>query len=310
MTTARNALDTFDLLSLPDLDIVVLGALELFMEESLPDISIPFTNPLVIGSGNASVTGKLLFGDMPAIFADESSFSRTLLNTAAIDGAVLISAFGGKHAIPIAETLHKEGVSTYLFTNNPHSEAGDFFDESMVRIFPKNREPYTYNTSTYLGMILAKTKEDPQEIKRYIAEDVMPRMPDMFSSYNAFTIILPAKFGPVAAMLKTKFDELFGPMINGRIFTEEEIKHAKTIVPSDREYFIELGVSSDWYAPSDRRFSIPLPNDADFAALFAVGYYVIGHIQKQHPPYFKNNITAYTEKASAVFGHLIEPIVA
>lgn len=309
MTTARTELETFDLLSLPDLDTTVLGALELFIEQPVPEVTVPFKLPLIVGSGNAYATGKILFADSPAVFANESSYSNKLEVMSDIDGAVLISASGSKHAITIAETLQQKGIDSVLLTNNIDAPALNYFDESSVYFYPKNREPYTYNTSTYLGMILSKTKEDPEQILEYIETNVKPSLTLSFDSYNACTIIVPAAFGAITSMFRTKFDELFGPMITGRVFTEEEIKHAKTIVPSDKECFIGIGVADEWYGTDNHRISVPLPDTADYAALFAIGYFVIGTMQKQHPAYFKKNITAYTEKATAIFGHTIEPIV-
>jgi len=41
----------------------------------------------------------------------------------------------------------------------------------------------------------------------------------------------------------------------------------------------------------------------------AIGYYIIGKIQRANPPYFKNNIEQYMKKASKTFGHKLNPIV-
>ncbi|MCL4357545.1 hypothetical protein M1512_01455, partial [Patescibacteria group bacterium] len=43
--------------------------------------------------------------------------------------------------------------------------------ELSVHVFPKNRETYTYNTSTYMSMILSYTRENPSQIKRFILEN-------------------------------------------------------------------------------------------------------------------------------------------
>ena len=63
-----------------------------------------------------------------------------------------------------------------------------------------------------------------------------------------------------------------------------------------------------WSEPN-QRLHIPLPENAGYATIIAIGYYVIAQIQKQHPPYFKENIALYTEKASKVFGGEIKVIV-
>ena len=86
-------------------------------------------------------------------------------------------------------------------------------------------------------------------------------------------------------------------------------KHAKTIVPYEKELFISFGDPNNRFGNEAQRLHIPLPEGSDYGAVMAVGYYVIGHIQKAHPPYFKEHIQKYTEYASQIFGHPIAPIV-
>ena len=51
----------FDESSLPDLDEVVLAALELFMRQGVPRLDLGrCKKPLVVGSGNAAATGRIL----------------------------------------------------------------------------------------------------------------------------------------------------------------------------------------------------------------------------------------------------------
>jgi hypothetical protein len=119
--------------------------------------------------------------------------------------------------------------------------------------------------------------------------------------------MVPSKFDAAREMFLTKFDELFGSVISGRVFTDEQTKHAKTVVPSDSELFIGLGYENTLWGT--HRLNIPLPEDAGYGALIAIGYYLIGHIQAQNEPYFKNNIEAYTDSVSKLFGQTISPIV-
>lgn len=302
-------LNTFDESSLPDLDVAVLGALELFSKSPLPSFpTISYTRPLVVGSGGAAVTGKILFEDADAAFADESTYEKALHVVSAIDGAVLVSASGGKHAIRVARFLQERGVPITLITNNSDAPAKKFVNEGDVIVFPKNREPYTYNTSTYLGMILASTREDPSSILSFITEYVVPAIPDSLSHYDAFFIMIPSQYDALGEMFSIKFDELFGPKVNGRVFTLEQAKHAKTVISSEKECFIHFGGKQDIFGDPDRRVEIPLPAVADFGAMMAIGYCVIGHIQKQHRPYFKENIAEYVKKASKMFSKEISTI--
>lgn len=310
MSSYRDILNTFTLDTLPDLDVVTFAALELFSESTLPQVAYTkFNRPLVVGSGNAAVAGKLLFDDVDAVFADESSYMQKLSVIDTIDGAFLISASGGKHAIYIAQELVKRKIPTLLLTNNVAAPAQQILGAASTFIFPKNREPYTYNTSTYMGMLLSKTYEDERSIKIFIETEVLKCVPQNFTSYTAIYLIIPEQFAQMREMFQTKFDELFGPKLMARVFTLEQTKHAKTVIELPTELFVSFGVENNDFGLEKNRLFIPLPDDVDYAALMAVVYVFIGHIQKQFPPYYKERIEAYTKETSASFGSSITPIV-
>jgi len=288
--------------NLPDLDKVVVDALNLFIREKVPKLNLgKFKRPLVVGSGNAAATGRILFRDSDAVFADEGTYMEKLKAVKEIDGAILLSASGGKHAPIIAKELRKRKIRTILLTNNKNAAASKVVDKTFV--LPKQVEPYTYNTSTYMSMVIAKTQESPKKILDYLEK---LKIPDL-KKYNAYYIIIPAKYDNVREMFLTKFDELFGPMVNGRIFTPEQTKHAKTVVGSDKEFFLSIGYDNKNFGKN--RLNITLPKWADHATVIAIGYYFIGHIQRQNPQYFKKNIAAYTKDASKLFKQEIKPIV-
>lgn len=301
-------LKTFTLGSIPDLDTAVVGALELFQNVSLPQINIPYRRPLVVGSGNAEATGRIMFEDADAIFASESTYEGKLAHIPDIDGVILLSASGGKHAPIIARRAKELDKPVTLITNNSDAPARKFVEPERVFVFPKNREPYTYNTSTYLGMILGKTHEDPGQILSYLRTHIDTlALPD-FATYNKYFVIVPARLSGIIRMLQVKFIELFGRRIARDVETDEYMKHAVTVVPSD-ELFLSFGFDNTLWGSPERRFTVPLPPDAGYGMMLAVGYYVVGKIQKANPPYFKEHIAAYTEKASAAFGQMISPIV-
>lgn len=296
--------------SLPDLDTVLLGALEYLDDAVLPEIMVGgFKKMLVVGSGNALTTGRVLFAHCNAIFHDESTYQDALTLEADIDAVCVISASGGKHAIEMVKTAVAKDLPTFLITNTKDSLAGALLDPSCVIRFPKIREPYTYNTSTYLGMLLAHGGEDPTTIHDFITEAVAPRIPETFAAYDAFFLIVPSEFDTLRDMFGTKFDELFGPLVVGRVFTLEQAKHAKTVVPSASELFISFGEENTMFGTEAHRLTLPLPQNAGPAAMLAVSYYTIGCIQKQFPPYFKDNIAKYAAEASQIFGHQIPVIV-
>ena len=301
----------FDINSLPDLDAVVLAALEGFMKRGVPELDLgSYRRPLVVGSGNAAATGRILFEGTDAVFADEGTYTAKLRAVRGIDGAILISASGRKHAIVIAKDLRKRKIETRLLTCNPAAPAAEHVDADKVFEFEKNREPYTYNTSTYMAMVLGKTNENPGKIRRHILDKVHGRVRgDLACRYDAFYLLVPTRFDTIREMFLTKFDELFGPKISGRVFTPEQTKHAKTVVSSPSELFISFGCRNKVFGDPASRLEIPLPAGAGYGALMAIGYYVIGRLQAQFPPYFKTGVEAYTKNASRVFGQDLRPIV-
>lgn len=288
---------------IPTLDRCVIDALDLFCSHPVDRLELScFKRPLVVGSGNAAVTGRILFDD--AVFADEGTYQSKLDAIPAIDGCILISASGAKHAPQIAQYVRKRKKPVILITTTNNAPAAAFCTKTYV--FAKNTEPYTYNTSTYLGMILSKTGEDACAIRRYIQRFVVPKVGTM-KRYKSYYLIVPQAFDQVRELFQTKFDELFGPQVNGRIYTPEQTKHAKTVVSSSQELFISFGYSNtQWGA---HRLYIPLPSWAGHGMMMAVGYFVIGYIQQKHPAYFKRSIVPYTRQASALFKQTITPIV-
>ncbi len=304
---ARVRLETFTESDLPDLDEVVLGALDFLESVEFPELAISsHKQPLVVGSGNALQIGKLLFKGTAAHFAEEGE-AVAKMNEVPFDALYIISASGKKHAIMLAEKGVASEIPTYLITANSESPARTIVGPERTYVFPHIREPYTYNTSTYLSMLFGMRQESPREIAEYIETNVAPLLTTPFHSFDAFLFTLPVEFGPIRKMFETKFDELFGPYVLGRAFTIEEVKHAKTVVTGLTQCFISLGDGITVGRPGTR-ITIPLPPECGPAMLIAIGYYIIGNIQKTHPPYFKNNIESYAKEASVFFGHQINII--
>jgi len=294
----------FDKKELIGLDECVFNALNLFMSRKLPKLDLPkWKRPLVVGSGNALVTGEIMFDGQDAVFADEGNYEHKLKTVRGIDGAVLISASGGKHAPIIARTLKKRRLKSILLTNNPDAEASKFVSKTVV--FPKNREPYTYNTSTYLSMIMSKTREDPRNILNYLGK-LNKKIPKGIGKHDAFYFIVPSRFHLVRDMFLTKFDELFGSKISGRVFTVEQTKHAKTVVPSNKEMFVYLGCKGEMFGKHKYHFHVDGMKGMDYGAMIAIGYFIIGKIQGGNRQWFKENIEDYVKFASKVFGSKID----
>jgi len=282
-----------DLISL---DKSVFEALD-FLEESKL-LRIPFRRfkrPLVVGSGNASVAGRILFSDLDCVFASESDYLRKL-KVSKVDGCFLISASGSKHAPRIARKLKKRGIEVILITNTPKSPASRFVSREIV--FSSLNEPYTYNVSTYLSMIFSKTKEDPKKIHRFLKGI---KIPSNLRDYDSFYLMIPERFVEVREMFTTKFDELFGSRVSGRCFSYEQTKHAKTIVESNKELFVGLGVDNRKFGK--KRINYKLPKWASYGTLISLGYYFIGNIQRQDPPYFRKSLGRYLKRVGRIFGN-------
>ena len=287
------------------LDEVVLDALRFLGDRKPKPLGLlPDRRRLVVGSGNALPTGRVLFRDEDAVFADEGQYRQALQRVPTIDAAAVISASGVKHAPVIVADLLRRRLPTALITCNGKSEAAGLLRKAKGRVIetPSLPEPRTYNTSTYLGMILAKTREAPEAIRRHILRRVSPRVPGGLGRYAAYYLIVPPEFDDLRPMFITKFDELFGPRVCGRCYTLEQTKHAKTVIPSPSELFISFGCGNKWFGLKGRRLEIPLPRKADAAAMIAVAYYVIGRIQRAKPPWFLRNIDRYAAVQDRLFG--------
>lgn len=294
-------------MDVPTLDSTVYDALALLGKGVPAFPNIPFKRPLVIGSGNALETGRIIFRDVPATFASESKYDGAL-RVYEPDGAVLISASGGKHSTHIAHTLVSRGIRTLLLTHTGGAPAASELPPSDVYVFPKNVEPYTYNTSTYFGLIAAKDAADSTEAVHAV-DSALAQLPENYGSYRAYTFVLPSQYSLAVPMLRTKLSELFGGELAGRVFAEEDLKHAKTTIFMKDELYVLCGDASDAILyPESPRARIPLSEG--YLAALAVTYALIGRLQSLKPPYFKDNIEQYVAQASRVFNQEITPHVA
>ncbi|MEI6835360.1 MAG: hypothetical protein WCK59_00870 [Candidatus Falkowbacteria bacterium] len=276
------------------LDEIVLAALDFFSKNEAPRLEVTrFKFPLVAGSGNAYQTGKIIFGNQSAIYATESDFKAVLkqydklIKDKIITEAVIISASGEKDSIWELELAKKSGLKTALLTCSPESSAAQIADQTTS--YKKLPEPYTYNTSTYLGMILSATGEKAETIKKFLKK---LKIPKRFKQYQSYAFILPDKFANLAPMLDTKRHELFGPKVSLRAFSFGEARHAKFVVRDKKELVISFGKNL-YFGEPEARWEINLPDSADFGTLMAVTYFLTGLIQKSKPDYFKKNIIRF-----------------
>ena len=278
-----------------NLDESVLNALDFFAKNKPPQLNLEqFSLPFVVGSGNAYNTGTILFSEKAAVFADESNFKNiidsyeSVIAEGLIKQAIIISASGEKDSVWETNLAKERGLKTTLLTCNADSSAAKVADEILS--YRKIAEPYTYNVSTYLGMILSATKEEPEKIKTFLKNI---RLPENFGEYESYSFILPDKFLNICPMIDIKKSELFGPQLSIRAFSEGHARHAKFVIPSDTELIISIGAENKYFGKSENRLLIDFPSDASFAAMLSLSYFIVGKIQQSKPPYFKENIEKY-----------------
>ena len=295
---------------IPNLDETVLQALDFFVKNPpLPLYINQFKEPFVVGSGNAYNTGAIMFAGKPAILADESNF-RTIINYSdkkAQDGslkdAVIISASGGKDSVWEVELAKKHSLKTTLLTTKADSDAAKIADKVIV--FKSIPEPYTYNTSTYMGMMLAATGENPSIIKEFIER---LRLPENFGEHRTYSFVLPDQLMQICPMLDIKNNELFGHHGSLRAFSLGHARHAKFVIRTADELVISLGGENEFFGDPNHRWDIDLPDYINFAGVMAVTYYIVGKIQGSKPPYFKENIERYvSQDGPKAYGPSVKP---
>ena len=292
----KNKEVTFE--NIPNLDQIVIQALDFFAKNRPPSIDVDrFKSPFVVGSGNAFNTGAILFSARDAKLADESNFRSIIAssNKKTQDGllrdAVVISASGGKDSVWEIELAKKHGLKTTLLTTKAQSDAAKVADKVIV--FKSIPEPYTYNTSTYMGMILGTTHEDPLRIREFIES---LKFPDSFANHKGYSFVIPDQFIQVCPMLDIKKSELFGPHVSLRAFSQGNARHAKFVIQTPEELVISLGQKNEYFGNPNHRWDINLPEDSNFATVMAVTYYIVGRIQASKPPYFRENIARYVRE--------------
>ncbi|MBN1262989.1 MAG: hypothetical protein JW991_01390 [Candidatus Pacebacteria bacterium] len=282
-------------MKIPNLDQIVYQSLRFFKKRPPPRLDLSgYKLPFVIGSGNAYNTGRVIFGNQAAVFADESNFKtkleafRPMIKKGLISRALIISSSGEKDSIWEVKLAKKQGLETTLMTCSQNCTAGKFADKMLV--YPKIPEPYTYNTSTYLGMILSSTGEAVDLIWNFIRKTELPAN---FSSYRAYAFILPDECLNICPMIEIKKSELFGGRLAIRAFTQGHARHAKFLVRWERELVISFGFKNQYFGLPRHRWELELPERGGFGLMLALTYFLIGRIQAAKPAYFKEHLEKF-----------------
>lgn len=290
-------------LIIPELNKTVLETLDFFSLNQPPKLNTKnFSFGFVVGSGNAYNAGQIIFSNQKAIYANESNFKdllktySSLIKSKVLKEAVIISASGEKDAVWEVKAAKQAKLKTTLLTCNSESSAAKLADNVLP--FRKIAEPYTYNFSTYFGMIISKSAEKTFNIKREIVkiEPIIKKL--NFKKFKSFSFILPDKYAAIAEMINIKHEELFGPLLSLRAFSEGQARHAKFVHPSKDELVISFS-ENKFFGLAKSRLELNFKN-AGPGLILALSYYLVGLIQTAKPSYFKNDIQAYCEKTGAI----------
>ncbi len=175
-----------------------------------------------------------------------------------------------------------------MLTTKGQSTAAKIADQ--IYVFKSIDEPYTYNVSTYMGMILAVTKENPQQILNTIHS---LKVPEEFVNYEAYSFVIPDQFMQICPMLDIKKSELFGPHLELRAFSQGHARHAKFVNRWDKELIISIGTENKYFGDPKSRWDLSLPAGFNYAGVMALTYYLVGKIQENKPQYYRQNIEKY-----------------
>lgn len=279
-----------------NLHSTVIEALNFFIKNPVKKFKFDKSQlTLAIGSVNAKNTAKMLLANQASIFADESNLKnilkvyRPLIDKKIIDQAIIISASGEKDAIWEAKAVKKLKMKTTLLTCNPKASTIKLVDN--YHVFPKISEPYSYNFSTYLAMLLAYYREDPAKIKKFLEKLTIPKN---FKNFKYFSFILDDKYREIADMIKVKDDEMFAAKSSLRAFSFGQARHAKFIYQDKNEMLISFG-KNPYFGHPKNRWQISLAKNHNYGLVLSLAYYLVGLIQEQKPDYFKKSLKDYCE---------------
>ena len=163
--------------------------------------------------------------------------------------------------------------------NSPLEKEAENYPRFKKILFPAIEEPPTYNVSTYLGMIMSQTQENPNQILDLINKLEQKTNFSILKENNKLFFVFPNKFVYLTEMTYTKMHELFGRQIPFAAETFQSMRHGIDNLVSD-ELFVFLGDKPNKFTKSQNTFHIPLPPKANYATAIAVLYYTIGKLQK------------------------------
>jgi hypothetical protein len=140
---------------------------------------------------------------------------------------------------------------------------------------------------------------DKSDIEKFIKKLSLKKD---FKNYKAYSFILPDEFVNITPMLDIKRHELFGPNVSLRAFSFGDARHAKFVMPTEKELVISLG-KNKYFGLPQHRYEIKMPKKYNAGLVMALTYYLVGKIQESKPPYYKKNIAKYCQEGPLAYGN-------
>ena len=253
------------------LDRFVIKTLENLENWKYPELPIkPSNKNVFLGSGSAACTGKLFADKFGGIALNASNYQTFFENSSGSDFASIniINASGGKDGIKMSEFLTAKGFEPNLMTCNPDPPAKAFIKQDNIFVFPALNDPPTYNVSTYGSMIYCLFKENPDEIKRFIAEISVPNL----RTYPYIFFLASDKYAAIAEMSSRKVAEtLEGIGSNGDGSTNGS--HGMLRQPNKNRLVICLNQK---YEGGENVYNLDIDS---YLGLMMSAYYIIGKNQ-------------------------------
>jgi len=270
---------------------VVIDALQFHAGSTSPSLNLNQNESLfVFGSGNALPTGKVIFANYPAIFSDETNFKETIRKFPNTKKCVVVSASGEKHAPIMIDFLLNKSYDVHLITCSRRSSSADITPRKNVFFCDFIDEPYTYNVSTYIGMMRFVDNMNLLSLSNYLSSEIA-QFANYLEKSKSYYFILPDQMSAIAQMVVTKLDEIFGSTLCGRCYTLSQTVHAKTVISNTDELFISLGLNNNVIGTN--KLNIPMKDYWSYIGFVSVAYYIVGCIQKFKGQKFFEYIESY-----------------
>jgi hypothetical protein len=276
---------------IPPLSYYVRRALDFIGENRGFKLNLPESRrTLVVGSGNAYWTGRLIYrlSDRKFSHAEEVQAIHHIDSEHEDLGDVtIVSATGSRQVVDVAKYAMDKGLKVNSITCNPNSELKAALGERINEILiPSISEPPTINTASYGMMLYGITGEGPKPITDFLQEINAPSQG--YATYDSFSTILPDSMLELGRMASWKMHEIFGRSRGTLGTNATQLIHGGAVRDSDRELFIGIGVGGKVFdrirrvpPPEEKRHIVSLPAGFGPLGYFMTTYHIIGMIQEQ-----------------------------